>query len=83
MRAARILACTALVLGAASVRAEMKDPEIMANAIREAGRECNEVTSMKQSENPQEAHVYHVVCDEENKYKVLWQEDDTVLVEND
>jgi hypothetical protein len=82
MRGYAILVCTALVLGAASVRADVTtDPAMMANAIRDAGSECDEVKSMKQ--DPNEARVYHVVCDEGVKYKVLWQDDDTVLVYNE
>jgi hypothetical protein len=84
MKGHAILVCTALVLGAASVRADVTtDPAMMANAIRQTGNECDEVKSMKKSENPNEARVYHVVCDEGTKYKVVWQEDDTVVVENE
>lgn len=84
MKGHPILVCTALVLGAASVRADVTtDPAMMANAIRQTGNECDEVKSMKKSEDPNDARVYYVVCDEDTKYKVLWQEDDTVLVYDD
>jgi hypothetical protein len=77
------LVCTFLALGAVTARADLTDPENMAHAIRESGRDCNKVESMKKSEDPKEARVYHVVCDEDHKYKVLLQPDDEVLVEND
>lgn len=73
----------ALLLGALPVLADVTDPAMMANAIREAGRDCNKVVSMKKSEDPKEQRVYHVVCDGDNQYKVMLQEDDSVLVEND
>jgi hypothetical protein len=75
--------CMFVVFGAVSAHADLTDPATMANAIRQAGSECNEVKSMKKSEDPKEARVYHVVCDEGTKYRVLLQPDDTVLVEND
>lgn len=83
MKGFSILVGTVLALGAMPVRADVTDPMMMAHAIRQAGRDCNKVESMKKSEDPEEARVYYVVCDEDNKYKVLWQPDDTVLVEND
>ena len=82
MKSFPILVCSALTLGAVPVRADVTDPAMMANAIREAGRDCNKVDSMKKSEDPNEARVYYVVCDKDKSYKVLWQPDDTVLVEN-
>lgn len=86
MRCRSILACTSLLVMASvvgSAQADTTDPEMMANAIRQTGNECNEVKSMKKSEDPKEARVYHVVCDGDNKYKVLWNPDDTVLVEDE
>ena len=50
MRSLTTVVCTALVLGALPVRADLTDPAMMANAIREAGRDCNKVESMKKSE---------------------------------
>jgi len=72
-----------LVLIAVSAHAELTDPEDMANAIRQSGRDCNEVKSMKESDDPKQKRVYHVVCDGDNKYTVVLRPDDTVLVEND
>ena len=75
------LVCTFLVFGAGCAHAEVTDPANMAHAIRESGRDCNEVKSM--TKDPKEARVYHVVCDDGVKYRVLLQPDDEVLVEND
>jgi hypothetical protein len=77
------LLCLALALAALPVRADLTDPAMMANALREAGRDCNEVKSMKKSEDPNEDRVYYVVCDGDKKYKVLWQLDDSVEVVSD
>jgi len=86
MRCRWILACASLLVmawGVGSAQADTTDPEMMANAIRQTGNECSEVKSMKKSEDPKEARVYHVVCDDDNKYKVVWNPDDTVVVENE
>ena len=82
MRGFSIVVCSVLSLGAGAARADLTDPEMMANAIREAGRDCAKVESMKKSEDPNEARVYHVVCVEGHEYKVFWNPDDTVLVES-
>ena len=83
MRSLTTVVCTALVLGALPVHADLTDPAMMANAIREAGRDCNKVDSMKKSTDPEEARVYEVVCDGDQKYKVLLETDDEVRILND
>ena len=83
MKGVSCIVGAALMLGAAPVLADVTDPAMMASAIREAGSDCNKVVSMKKSEDPKEQRVYHVVCDGDNKYKVMLRQDDSVLVENE
>ena len=66
---------------AAPVRSEdVVDPEMMADAIRNTGNPCNEVTSMEQGKDPSQGKDYEVVCDGDIEYTVRWQEDDTALI---
>lgn len=60
--------------------ADVVDPEMMADAIRNTGNQCNKVTSMEQGKDPSKGDDYEVVCDGNIKYTVRWQEDDTALI---
>jgi hypothetical protein len=60
--------------------ADVIDPEMMADAIRNTGNQCNKVTSMEQGKDPSKGEDYEVVCDDDIKYTVRWQEDDTALI---
>lgn len=80
-RSLGFLGTVTIACAAAPVQsADVVDPEMMADAIRNTGNPCNKVTSMEQGKDPSMGEDYEVVCDGNIKYIVRWQADDTALI---